>query len=440
MKKKSFFVFTRNIAFSLLLYGILFSMLISSCSSTPLPLNKEVIIPEDFFGIVHAARTQTSEEVRLLDEMGCKWVLNTFNWHKIEAEKDSFDFSNYDQYVNYAKGQGKKIVGVLGYSADYLYPKGKSKKYVPLEHIPLFLRFVEETVRHYKGQVDVWSIWNEPNFLSWEGPDSEFFELTKLTAKKIREVDPNAYIIGGVFWRNFTGFIKKMHKAGAIKELDALAFHPYAVNPTGSMKVYDNFKKTLSEIDYTGPVWITEMGYPTGGWYPTKVSLAKFPTYIAKTITGAAARGARVLLWYEIFDKIDTGKSSIDSEKQFGLIHKDFSRKDGAWAYELCARFLPGSRYVPELPLKENIPANIVTFCFLDGISGNNTLILWNDKKQTQKIDLHLSAPAFLHDISTGQNSPLPFTASLDIGDKALIITWQGTDLPRITKERLSLE
>jgi hypothetical protein len=420
-------------------YVVLLSMFIFSCSSTPLPSGGQVIIPEDFFGIVHAARTRETEEYKLLEQMEVKWVLNTFYWNRIEREKDIFNFLDYDLYVNDAKRQGKKIIAVLGYSVDYLFPKGKSKRYISPENMPLFLRFVEETVRRYKGQVDVWSIWNEPNLNFWKGSDSEFYELTRLAAKKIRDTDPDAYIIGGVFWRSPAEFIKKMHNSGALEGLNALAFHPYAVNPTGSMKIYDNFIKTLSEINYSGPVWVTEIGYPTGGWYPTRVSKNKFPIYIVKTIAGTAARGARVLLWYEMFDSLNAGEKSIDSEDHFGLLHKDFIRKAGSWAYELCAHFLPGSRYVPELPQRENIPSNIVSFCFLDGTSGNNTLILWNDNKNTQKIELQLAPldhPALLHDISTGQNIPLPVNAALGITDKPLIITWQGTDIPRIIKKR----
>ncbi|MDR2717110.1 MAG: beta-galactosidase [Treponema sp.] len=425
---------SKHRTFTVCFYGFLFSILILSCSSTKFPSGGQVTIPEDFFGIVHAARTRKAEEYKLLEQMECKWVLNTFYWSSIEPEKDTFNFVNYDLFVSGAKNHGLKIVGVLGYSANYLYPKGRARNYISPENMPFFLRFVEETVRHYKGQVDVWCIWNEPNIRFWKGSNSEYYELTKLAADKIRETDPNVYIIGGAFCRSPAGFIKKMHKAGAIKELDALSFHPYDLNPSGSLRIYDNFTKTLSEIDYAGPVWVTEVGFPTGGWYPNRVSENKFPAYIVKTITGMAARGARVLLWYHMFDSLDVGKKNLDSENYFGLIHKDFSRKAGSWAYELCARFLPGSRYVPELPQKENIPSNIVSFCFLDGISGNNTLIIWNDKKRIQKIEFNISSPALLHDISTGQNNLLSSNAFLDVGDKPLIITWQGTDTPRITK------
>jgi hypothetical protein len=398
-----------------------------------MPKGGSVIIPEDYFGVVHAGQTRSAEEYRLLDEMGVEWILATFYWSRIEEQKGIFNFSGYEDFVDTALRNNKKIIAVLGYETPWLFTKGKSKRYISPENIPLFLRFVEETVRHYKDRVDVWEIWNEPNFMFWKGSRKDFFELSRLTAMKIREFDPNAYILGGVFWRTPRGFIKDMHKAEAMENLDGLAFHPYAVNPEGSMKLYDKFLKILSEINYTGPVWITEVGYPTRGWYPTRVSPEKQPSYVIKTIAGAAARGARVLSWYELFDahnREEVPPYTMDSEKFFGLAYPDYSRKESAWAYELCARFLPGSRYAPEFPRKENIPSNIVSFCFMGGKSDANTLIVWNDRNRFQKVNLRLSTLALLHDITTGQNSYLPQETVLDVGKEPLLITWQGAEVP----------
>ena len=410
-----------------------------SCSSTPLPRGGSVTVPEDFFGIVHAGETRTPEEYQLLNEMGVTWVLRTFYWNTVENEQGKFDFAGYDDYVGTAIREGKKVLAVLGYEADWLYPPGKSKKYISPENIPLFLNYVEETVRHFGGRVDAWEIWNEPNLMFWKGKDKEFFELTRLAAERIRETDPDAYILGGIFWRTPKSFIKKMHKAGAMENLDGLAFHPYAVNPRGSMKVHDKFLDVLSQINYTGPVWITEMGYPTAGWYPTKASPEEFPAYIVKTMTGSAARGARVLLWYELFDsynKDEVPPKTRDSEKFFGLLYPNYERKDGAWAYELCARFLPGSRLANDILQRENIPSNVISFCFMDGAAGNNTLILWNDKNRIQNAVLSLASPALLHDASTGQSQSLAAEASLEIGNMPLIITWEGTAAPRLVIDK----
>jgi len=421
----------------LICYGLLLSLFTVSCYSTPLPKNNSAVIPEDFFGIVHAGRTRTSEEYRLLNEMEVIWILNTFYWDSIEKERGKFDFTSYDAFVDTANSEDKKIIAVLGYETSWLYPKGERKRYIAPENIPLYLNYVEETVRHFKGRVDVWDIWNEPNliFSYWQGPRKEYIEMTRLTAQKIREIDPDSHILGGAFWRAPGGLIKNMYKAGAMENFDGLAFHPYSVYPRGSMQAHDKLLNILSTINYSVPVWITEVGYPTAGWYPTKVSMKEFPAYVVKTITGAAARGARALLWYQLFDdynKDEVPPGTFNSEDFFGLVYPNYDRKNGAWSYQLCARYLPGSRYTGELPQRVNVPSNIVAFCFLGGASGDNTLILWNDRNSIQKAKLSLSSPALLHDITTGNNSPLAAETTVEIGKTPLFITWQGTGIPRL--------
>jgi hypothetical protein len=426
--------------FSRTIFGcaLLCLLLIFSCSTTPLPRGGSFTIPEDFFGMVHAGKYRTPEEFQLIDEMGIKWILATFYWADIESEKGYFDFSEYDVLVNEAIDEGKKIVAVLAYETFWLYPNKKSKARISAEQLPDFLNYVEETVLHFQGRVDIWEIWNEPNnIMFWKGSAQEYYELTRQTAQRIREIDPEAYILGGAFWRTPTGFIRNMHKANAMENLDGIAFHPYGLDPIGSMRLYDNFLKVLAEINYTGPVWVTEAGYPTGGFYPIRISMELLPSYVIKTIVGSAARGARVVLWYELFDAQNEGETSLDTWNIglfYGLTYPDYTRKNGAWAYELCARFLPGSRYTPELPVRQNISSSIVSFCFLDGTSGNNTLILWNDGILSQRVRLSLPGTVLLHDISTGISSPLSGETILDVEKQPLFITWQGTGIPRLSR------
>jgi hypothetical protein len=262
------------------------------------------------------------------------------------------------------RAAGKKIVAVLGYDALWLSSNGKRKEYIAPENLPLFLNFVEKMVNHFRGRVDAWEIWNEPNFMFWKGPDTEFFELAKLTAQKIRETDPQANILGGAFWRVPKGFIRNMFNAGALENVNGLAFHPYATNPGAAVKLYDKFTSVLAEFNYLGAIWITEAGYPTGGWYPTAVNEDEQPAYVVKTITGIAARGARALLWYELFDSYNKGESPepLNSEAYFGLVYPDYTKKKGAYAYMLCARYLEGKEYRPDLIEKNNIPKSFISF------------------------------------------------------------------------------
>ncbi|MCL2008428.1 MAG: hypothetical protein FWG77_10110 [Treponema sp.] len=384
--------------------------------------------------MAHAGKTLTEQEYTLLDELGVVWVLDTFYWRNIESEQGVFDFSRYDAYVNKAISEGKKIIAVLAYDTPWL--NNGRRRYISPGNTPYFLRYVEETVRHFKGRVDVWSVWNEPNIVFWRGTNREFYELSRLATQRIRETDPDAYIIGGVFWRSPASFIRGMHRASAIEGLDGISFHPYALNPIGSAQVHDRFNRILSSIDYSKPVWVSEIGYPTAGWIPLTVKPEDLPSYVVKTIVNSAVRGARTLIWYELFDGFNRGEIPRDqsltfiTERSYGLVYPDFERKSGAHSYELCARYLPDSFYLPQLPKREDIPSNIVSFYFINASTGISTLILWNDRLRPGSFALHLPTDALKHDISTGMAQALPSNSILEINRVPLFITWSGSGIP----------
>ena len=413
------------------------SLLFISCASTPLPNTGTVTVPDDFFGLVHAGRLRTAEEYHLLNELGAVWLLDTFRWNSIEPERGGgYNFSRYEPFVNIANEHGHKVIAVIAYHTSWIAKDSGKIDYIPKRYYDDYLNYVEALIIHFKGRVHAWQIWNEPNWIFWRGPDKEFFELSKLAAQRIKDTDPDAYIIGGGFFRVPESFIMNMYKAGALENLNAISFHPYGAAPRGSAALHDNFLRIMSKLNYKGDIWITEAGYPTGGFYPSSVSLKEFPSYIIKTIAGSAARGAKVLIWYQLFDRHLLGEApnKFNSEMFFGLAYRDYTRKDGAWAYQLCSQNLPGSRYMPEMPLRENVPSNIISLCFMGGSSGRNTLILWNDRKNTQKIRVTLSSPVTLNSISSNSNIILEDNSIINVTNTPVFITWEGESTPVITK------
>jgi hypothetical protein len=407
---------------------LLLISVLGSCTSIPLP-SAGTDIPDDFAGMVHAGQSKTAEEYALLDELGVNWILATFYWSSIEPEQGRWDFSDYDSFADTGKKAGEKILAVLAYDTPFLRPNGERRKYISSEHLPLFLNFVEQTVRRYRGQVDVWQIWNEPNWIFWRGTNKEFYEFAKAAVQKIREVDPDAVIAGGAFWRTPSAFIRGMFKSGAMDGVNTVCFHPYALNPRYVAKQYDRMAAILENTGYTGDIWVTEIGYPTGGWYPNRVSEKNLPAYVVKTMASLAARGAQKIFWYELYDKHNQGQSTtpLNSEGFFGLVFPDGTQKPGAQAYALCARYLAGARYEPELPHGISVP-QAATALYFHGDTGNNTLVLWKDKSTALTFRISLPGDGTLHDVVTGSGEAIPRNAVITLKDMPLIITWQANN------------
>ena len=425
-----------------LLLGIMLAVIFSACASKPVS-SGSVAIPSDIAGIVHAGNTNTPEEYALLDRLGVTWLLRTFNWHQIEPSEGQWNFDTYDKYVDTAKAAGKKIVGILAYDVPWIHEDGERRRYIPPDKIDYFLNYVRKTVSHFQGRVDVWCIWNEPNHHFWTGTRNEYLVLARYTADAVREVDSDVLLLGGGFNRGIFGlpkaYIRGKFETGGMEKTDAIAFHPYELNPARTLKLYRRFHKLVAEYGFEDRIWITEVGYPTGGRYPTRVKEKIFPEYVVKTFVNLAAEGAPVILWYQLFDPIE--RSNKNSENFFGLVRsrEDYTSK-GAEAFRLCAVHLAGTVYRPDLPRREKLPPSLKTFYFECKDNSGGTLVLWkNGSPKNVKISIKAgnSATAFaVHDPVSGSAVEIQTATGgvagtvLKVGSMPVFVTWQGGGIP----------
>ncbi|MDR0494513.1 MAG: hypothetical protein LBG95_02645 [Treponema sp.] len=419
--------------------AILLPTLILACaSSQKITSPKPLEIPADIAGIVHAGQTNTPEEYALLESLGAAWTLATFYWSRIEPSDNQWYFDDYDKFVDTAKASGKKVLGVLGYDVSWIHDDGTSHYYIPPEKADFFLDFVRKTTEHFQGRVDAWSIWNEPNASHfWKGGKEDFFYLSRLAANAVREVDPDAALMGGAFTRGIFGlqkaFIRGLFESGAMEKTDAVAFHPYEINPSRALKLYGKFRALAAEYGFADRIWITEVGYPTGGWYPTAAAEKKFPAYVVKTFVYLAASGANRIFWYQLFDPAQRKK--INSEDYFGLVRSenDYTSK-GAEAFRLCAVYLAGTVYRPDLPLREKLPHSLQAFYFEQPDGSGGALALWKEGIPTQ-VKLQSGNNVFTaHDPVTGAASEIFDGKAIKVGTSPVFITWQGDYQLRLAK------
>jgi len=407
---------------------LLVFFLCGSCASVNMTLPSEGRrIAPDFSGIVHAGETNTQEEFDYLNYMGVSWVLHTFYWSRIEPKQNNWNFENYDVMVNNAADAGIKVLGVLAYDNWWIHADQKAHDYISPEQMPDFLNYVRRTVEHFKGRVGAWCIWNEPNSSRfWNGTVDEFAELTRQAAGVIKETDSDVIVLGGAFNRNVTGLPKKMinrlFESGAMENVDAMAFHPYEISANRSIRLYEQFEKIINQYGYN-KIWVTEMGYPTGGWYPTKVSEEDFPSRIVKTFTFLAAGGARRVFWYQMFDPSNPSKSN--SEDFFGLVRSenDYTSK-GAEAFRLCSLYISDS--ICYAYTQDNLPASLQVFWFKRENGG--ALVLWKNGFGSAQVSLKLPGTDHLrHDIVKGNASYINSDLTIKAGSEPVFITWRTT-------------
>jgi hypothetical protein len=415
-----------------LIYPVLIFFLNCCASTSASFFSGNYFIPADFTGIVHAGETGSQEESAYLGYLGTSWVLHTFYWDQIEPEQGEWHFSEYDTMVNNNKAARVKVLGVLAYDNRWIHEEPNKGRYVPPHRVADYCEYVRKTVEHFKGRVDAWCIWNEPNFHFWTGTDEEFIELSRQATAAVSEVDSEVILLGGAFNRGVFGlpkkFIRKLFESGAMENVDAVAFHPYELNFARSLLIYNKFKKIVDDYGFGNKIWVTEVGYPTGGWYPTKVSESKFPEYVIKTTVLLAATGSKRMFWYQMFDPVN--RSRNNSEDFFGLVRsrQDYTSK-GAEAFRLCAKYISDSTcYVLE-PDVEGLPNSLRLFWFQK--SGGGTLIIWNEGFDLIQMRLQLPGTDHItHDPVSGSANPIQAEGIVDVGSMPVFITWRNTGFP----------
>jgi hypothetical protein len=154
----------------------------------------------------------------------------------------------YDSIVDAAAAYGIKVQMTVAGPAP-AWANGKHRAglhqgaYKP--NARLYGQFIHDVAMHFKGRVDRYSIWNEPNWPGWLAPyksaPSIYAKLYRAGYAGVKSADPNAKVLfGELAPQERRGkslapltFIRRATSHGHFKS-DGLAHHPYAftVSPT----------------------------------------------------------------------------------------------------------------------------------------------------------------------------------------------------------------
>ncbi len=170
--------------------------------------------------------------------LGVKWIRLQSGWQRTEREKGVYDFDWLDDIVDNLIRRGMKPWLCLCYGNELYTPSARNvfgavgcPPIATEEERTAWHNYVKATAEHFKGRVDHYEVWNEPDGQwCWKHGVSaqEYARFTVDTAAAAREGDSEAKIIGGAICGvgSYT-YISDMLSAGMAEALDALSFHRY---------------------------------------------------------------------------------------------------------------------------------------------------------------------------------------------------------------------
>lgn len=176
-------------------------------------------------------------DLQLVQDAGFRWVKQEFAWREIEgAGKGVFDWSRTDRIMDQIDAHGLKVIVRLGVQPQWA--GGGYPEIGPPNNLQDFADFAAAVASRYKGRIDAYQIWNEPNLAREWGnrpPNAaEYTELLKVAYQAIKQVDPYPLIISAGMApttrnddvaRPDVFYIQEMYEAGAKPYFDALGVH-----------------------------------------------------------------------------------------------------------------------------------------------------------------------------------------------------------------------
>ena len=293
-------------------------------TATPLPPP----IPKPGYGVqLHVPPGWDVEQtMQWAEGLGVGWIKHQVQWHTIEHGPDDFEWEPLDRIVAGAEGFGFQVLLSVAHAPDWT--RTAELESGPPADYGEFRRFMEQLARRYRGRVQAYELWNEPNLArEWRGEaldPSRFVALVAEGAAGVRAGDAQALIVSGA--PAVTGiddgetaindrvFLRGMVEAGMTQHVDAVGAHPYGYGNPPEERVTDeshqasshnnhptfffrdtlqDYRQILLDHGHSGvQIWVTEFGWPspegmgemdlTGWEYGREVSEAQQADYVVR--------------------------------------------------------------------------------------------------------------------------------------------------------------
>lgn len=351
---------------------------------------------------------------------GAGWTRVIFRWDVVQPA-GAFDWKPTnvpDTFIDAEIASGREVVAVLIGTPGWATPANTSTAVPPLE---VWGDFVYKIASQYKGQINHWVIWNQPDVLdanspshTWDGSEEDYFRLLKEAYFKIKAVDPamQVHLAGLTYTYDFNrgerqylarllDIITTDPEAAANNYyFDAVTYHIY-YSPRQILDILTDVRNILDAAGMSGkPIWINETNAPPSEDYiepvavapPFKITLEEQSAFVLQAFALGLAGGAERIAFFKMRNE--------RSDVPYGLLRSDNSRRPAFNAFQVVSQHFAGAQSATWQQLDN------VYMVTLDR-GGQTTTILWNTATASTIFRLNAIAPQGLLIDERGSEQPI---------------------------------
>ena len=188
--------------------------------------------------------------VEMVRDAGITWAKQHFPWEEIEQPRkgQSFDakygqstWDKFDDIVRLAEARGLRLIARIDRPPAWARVD-KSRPNAPPDRIDDFGDFAFQLAARYRGKVEHFQVWNEPNLgEEWNGrPDpAAYVALLRVAYRRIKDANPNACVLAaplamnvelGPIHLNEVDYLDRLYQAGAKDACDVISANAYGMD------------------------------------------------------------------------------------------------------------------------------------------------------------------------------------------------------------------
>jgi hypothetical protein len=242
-------------------------------------------------------------------------------------ERDEPDWSRLDDVMELAREHHLKVLGVLLGTPAYLSTcpeRWPDSGRCPAADTEEFGRLAGELAEHAKDTIRHWEVVNEPDGeWAFEGSAEQYAAMLSAAHDGIKARVPEARVVlGGLMRPHQPEWLERVFAtpgADALHKFDIANVH--LRGPVGAVvSRYNEVRAWLGARGFTGPLWVSEHGYPADPAFQTDPSFsggdAAQAGYLTQSLVGLGEAGAE-----QVFVTLrDNLEGEYASE---GLVHID---------------------------------------------------------------------------------------------------------------------
>ncbi len=328
---------------------------------------------------------------RVMRDIGAGWERVVLPWPEIQPTGPD-DFSGLGtvllpEQLEPEVAHGVRMAGLLQFTPNWAQadPDAGGRSVPANLDLPYddpdnyWGRFVYETARYYRGRIDEWILWNEPEFhpgdpggggsYSWEGTEEQFDRLMKVGYLAAKAANPEAVVSfpGTSYWveqnqgksQFYERFLRRVaadpDAASASFFHDAVSLNLYRA-PDDLVRIHALFKDIQHRYGVDKPLWLPELNAmpsddpmaPCADRFaasPIETTLDQQAAYAVQAFSLAAAVGYERVGFFQMYDG-----GACSQEALWGVVRDDLTPRPVATALRTTVHSLAGftsARLVP---------------------------------------------------------------------------------------------